>query len=446
MLFAFLSVFFVIEAPGEYSYGYCLQIALLYIVQNVIFFILRRDKNLVSFEFFFFIAFGLTNFVYPLAYFRTNPEFSMFSLPFNTSIITKATSIAFSAYSLYFVGVSIYDRKFNGFIAPLFERIDLKSKIVYRISLLSLFLYIISGGASAMSEIYSGDSDSVNLGLSPYFYFILFSTTLILCVMVFNESLESKMRFYIFSYLAFLASLFIVLGSRTLPLAIGISLFVAYNNFRRKIPLLVFFVMIFLGVVLMTFIMFARSISITDANYASKAAESVELNSLWDLGSDLIINNRNLYTLIDFADTHGYTYGLSMLGGLFSPIPFLQGFFCSSFSIPPDFINSATFNTFLDLGEGSTWGLGTNLVSDVYLAFGYIPLLFFFLGFGCILGKSKLHSNNNFYWQVIFYLLISNSVYWVRSGFFDNLRTVIWSVLIVYFVERYVVFKSKFCL
>ena len=54
-----------------------------------------------------------------------------------------------------------------------------------------------------------------------------------------------------------------------------------------------------------------------------RMGEQVELSNIWDVGFDLIINNRNLYVLMDYANTHGYTWGESMLMSFLSIIPFL---------------------------------------------------------------------------------------------------------------------------
>src|SRR5674476_395366 len=95
ILFSIISLILVFKAPDEYSYSYCVMVCLVFIIQNLTYFILRKDKNLVCVEFFFMIVFWLTNFVYPIFYYPTNPEFSVFNNPFNIEVITKSTSIAY---------------------------------------------------------------------------------------------------------------------------------------------------------------------------------------------------------------------------------------------------------------------------------------------------------------------------------------------------------------
>jgi oligosaccharide repeat unit polymerase len=431
IIFSILSLVLFFRAPDDYSYSFCLLINLLFIAQNIIYFIGRQNKSLVGFQFIFMIAFYFTNFVYPVSYFPTNPTFSVFEYSFNNNIISKATSIAFLAYSFYMLGLSIIERK-SVLVIETQNDIDYDSiaKFAFKLTIVSFALYVLTGGLAAMKSLYSGEGD-VQVGISPYFYMLLFCSASILATFVFNIKSNSK-QFLYFSALVTLMLLLVLTGTRTIPLALGLILLISYNNNRKKIPNSVFLSLIVVGALFLTFIMFARSSSISNANYTKNAMDNIQLNSFWDIGSDLIINNRNLYTLIDFADNNGHTFGLNMLGGLFSTIPFLQGLFCSTFGVPVYIISSDTFNTFLEFGPDFTWGLGTNVVADIYLSFGILGVLVFFTSLGWIIGKSERLSGNNVYWNVIYVLFVSNSVYLVRSGFFQNSRTFAWSLLIIY--------------
>ena len=439
--FCFLSIILVHIAPEEYSYNFCVLLAGLFVLQNFIFFVFRNDSDIVCFEFFFMIAFGLTNFIYPIFYFQTNPDFSMFSLDFNYNIISKATSIAFLGYSFFLTGLSYFDNKKTEVKANKASiNLERTSLFIFKVTIIFFILYLLSGGHKALASEYSGDGDQIAKGISPYFYMVFFSTSIILAFLMFNKEINKKYRLWFVCLVLIITLLFLGLGSRSLPLAIILTAVVSYNNYRRKIPFLTVIAMIVIGAVFMTFITIARTTSITDKSYIDNAMQNSEISSFWDFASDLVINNRNLYTLIDFADSQSHTYGLTMLGGIMSPIPFLQSTFCKTFNVPTDFIGSATFNTFLDLGPGATWGLGTNLISDVYLAFGIIGVILFFFLLGMLLGKSKIAAPTNIYWNIFYFFLVSNAVYSVRSGFFDNFRYLIWALLIVgvynYYLKR----------
>ncbi|MEA4976689.1 MAG: O-antigen polymerase [Paludibacter sp.] len=436
IIFAIAAFTLVFNAPVYYSYSFCWLIAGLFILQNLIYFIFRRDRNIVGFEFIFMIAFWFTNFVYPLFYFQTDPTFSVFAWTFNQNIISKATAIANLGYSFYLVGLSFFElRKFEFSVYEVDENLENTSRKVFYVTIVVFILYLISGGVKALSDIYRGDGSFDQQGISSYFYMIFFSSSILLTMFLFNKSIQSKYRFKYVLLIALFFLLFMILGSRTLPLAIGLTALLSFNNYKYKIPVSTFFLLIISGAVLMTFVVFARTISFTEENYFQNAFANTQITTFWDFGSDLIVNNRNLYTLIDFADSYGHTYGLTMLGGVLSPVPFLQGFVCNTFGIPPDFIYSASFNTFLDLGHNSSWGMGSNLVADVYLSFGIVGVISMFLFLGLLIGKSKFASSNSIYWSIFYFFMVSNSIYWLRSGFFDNFRYLVWAMLTVFILN-----------
>lgn len=433
ILFTIAALLLIMYAPDYYSYDFCLVTAWLFIIQNAIYFVFRRDRGIVGFEFFFMIAFWFTNFVYPLFYFQTDPSVGAFAMSYNQNIVSKATSVAYLAYSAYFVGLSFFEiKRFDFKVFEIDENYESTSRKVFFITISFFLLYVVTGGHKVLGSVYSGDASLEDQGISSYFYMIFFSSSILLTIFLFSEQISKKYKIQYISLIAFIFLLFMLLGSRTLPLALGLAALVSYNNYKYKIPASVFLLLVVLGTALMTFVVFARSGSFSDEGYFHEAINNMQINSFWDFGMDLIMNNRNLYTLVDFADNQGYTYGLTMLGGFLSPIPFLQGFVCSTFGIPPDFIGSATFNTFLEFGPGSTWGLGTNLVADVYLAFGIFGTIFFFLAVGLLLGKAKIASSGSLYWNIFYFFLVSNSVYWLRSGFFDSFRYLTWAMVIVF--------------
>jgi oligosaccharide repeat unit polymerase len=443
IFFCILALLLVYKSPGEYSYDFCLLIACLFVIQNFIYFIFRNDSDIVCFEFFFMIAFGLTNFIYPIFYFPTNPDFSMFSLDFNYNVISKATSIALLGYTFFLTGLSFFDnKKSNTSNIKHSMNLEKTSLFLFKVTVIFFILYLISGGPKALASEYSNDGDQIAKGISPYFYMVFFSTSIIIAFLMFNNEIQKKYRLWFICLVVLIIFIFLGIGSRTLPLALALTAIVSYNNYKKKIPFITILILLLIGAVFLTLITFARSTSITDKGYVDQAMQNTQISSFWDFASDLVINNRNLYTLIDFADSQSYTYGLTMLAGIMSPIPFLQGFFCRTFNVPVDFIGSATFNTFLDLGTDSTWGLGSNLISDVYLAFGIIGVICFFYVLGMLLGKSKIEASKNIYWNIFYFFLVSNSVYWARSGFFDNLRYLVWALVIVSLYNIYLKRKT----
>lgn len=439
--FALLSLLLYSTAPDSYNYNYCLIISLLFIIQNFIYFSLKKTR-LVGFQFLFMIAFFFTNFVYPLFYFRTNQYVSVFSLSFNYNIITKATALAYVAYAFYILGISIIEtqkknnKSFRNFQPYKFSVSNYSRlmKYIFSLSIISLVSFIITGGHKAIANQYGGDQYMDVNGISSYIFVFFSITSVLLSIFVFKLKSNTKKKYYL-SIILFFILFFLATGSRTIPLALGLCLLISYDRYKN-ISKLSFLIIIVLGVLTLTFVMFARSVSFGDDDYLKNGLMVMKIEKIWDLGMDLIINNRNLYLLYDYANNIGYTYGLTMLGGLASPIPFLQGFICDTFNIQPDFINSAKFGTFLELGFGSSWGIGSNVVGDVYLSFGLLGTISLFLLFGLFVSYTENNSYKNIYWEAIWCILVSNSIYLVRTGLFDHMRTYLWAILILFLLNN----------
>jgi len=447
LFFLIVSSVLYISAPDIYSYNYCVLINVLFIIQNCIYFTFRRTKSLVGFQFIFMISFYFTNFVYPVFYFPTNKDFLLFHFSFNENIISKATSIAFLAYSFYIFSLSFFSRKIQMDNPDFFKKIDFEKvmKLLLKITVIFLIMFIIYGGYDYFSSIYSKDGDVFVGGISLYFYIVFFTTLHLMAIFVFDISERAKRFYYlvtIFSIIIF----FLFLGSRNMALAVFLILILSYNNNVRKIPNFVFLSVLILGAIFLTILMFTRSISLSDTDYVNSGIENLQFNSLWDIGSDLIVCNRSLYTLIDFANNNTHTFGVTMLGGFLSPIPFAQSLVCKIFAIPLDFIGSASFGTFLEFGKDSTLGLGTNIVADVYLAFGLLGIVVFFMFLGWLVGRAESQYKTNVYWNIIYYFLISNSVFFVRSGFFDNIRPLIWALVFMFLINKKYSLQKKWTL
>lgn len=438
IIFCVLSFLFVVFSPDQYSYPFIIIVFILFIIQNLLYFKLRKNKRLICFEFFFFIAFFFTNFVYPVFYFNENPTFLFFSLPYNYSIISKATAIAFFAYSSFLLGISykqyknrkIGDNYLINTISNYNLSNSLKNKICTLflvITLFFFFFYLVTGGLESMAAKYRGDASEE--GISGYFYILFFTSSIILALFTFDIS--NKKRFIVLLFLIIFVILFLLSGSRTYPLAIIIILMYSYDNYK-KISNTRVILITSIGFLFLALVMLLRNYS-----YNIQNIKDIELNSFWDIGTDLIINNRNLYVLIDYCDKYGPNYGLTMLGGLLSPIPFGQSIFLNLTGIQSDFISSAKFSTFLAFGPGSQLGSGSNIVGDIYVSFGLIGILPFFFFLGWIVEKSRSLGSINVYWKIVHGVILSNSVFIVRSGMFDNLRYVIWALLLTYIIINF---------
>lgn len=432
ILFSLLSLVLVFRAPNEYSFTYCIIINILFVFQNIFYFLLRRDKNLVCFEFFFMIVFWLTNFVYPVFYYQTNPDFSLFSYTFNVDIITKSTAIAYLGYSFFLLGISSYikkDKKEKDKKKFIFTEVQFNW--LFKLTIVFFGLFIATGGLDFLRNVYSGEGDINEVTLSSYFN-ILFSISCSLFAMfVFRQNNKKGILFYGFFTLLFLL-LLLTTGTRGFIIGVVFILIFMYNSYIKQISSLTLIGGIILGAIILTFIAYGRSDNIIEGNWTDNFNSQAEISSIFDLFGDLVINNRNLYVLVDFADTVQNTYFFGMLSDLVSPIPGLFRFITSMVDIPKELMTGGALPTFLEFGTDSSFGLGTNMVGEAYVTFGLFGVVTFFYLIGLIVKVARNASDYNIYAYVIYYLFVSFIASYPRSSIFAINRNIAWALLLVF--------------
>ena len=441
LFFSIISIILVFTAPSGYSYDFCTTIGVLFVVQNILYFYFDDKKKLVCFEFFFAISFGLTNFVYPVFYFPTNPHISLFNYPFNVLVINKGTALAYLGYTFFLLGITKMinlnrlkiqkpDFKFN---ITIFE-------IFFLITLITFGLYLYFGGLDAIRSVYSGHGDIRKVGIYSYFNNLFTIACLLLAVFLFK--LDKSKRFFYLSFIAVFSLLILSTGSRGYILGLGSILIVGYANNVKKIPFLKIMTLIFVGAFVLFVIVNVRNKNLSDVNWFDFLSK-MKLNSVFDVFMDLIVNNRNLYVLTDYADKHPFTFFNGMLVDIFSPIPGMTNLLTNRLDVPVELMTGGALPTYLQFGSNSSFGLGTNMIGEAYISFGFIGVVLFCYLIGHIIKISYYASRYNVYAYVIYYLLVSHAVFYPRAPILFNPRFLIWSLLMTYGVYSITKYHEK---
>ena len=132
-----------------------------------------------------------------------------------------------------------------------------------------------------------------------------------------------------------------------------------------------------------------------------------------------------------------------MISDIIAVFPFFQGILNSAVDF--EIKTSPTFFTEIALGKNASWGVGTNLISDVYISFGLIGciVLFYFFGLLVEYSRRKLIENNTFASNIIYFSLTSYALYLPRAGLFMPFKFIIWSLIIYYFLRSFSIIKPK---
>lgn len=419
--FGVISVIMLFFAPDGYSIQFVTNCGIVFIASSLVMLSSNCRNTFVKFEFFFLIAFFFTNYVYPLIFYPINPYFSLFQLSFNELYINKGTALATVAGTWFNVG--IFER--IPIRIPRKEAFDIKTRlrIPRAVTIILLFLFIPTLYSIYQAGTYSREFESsyVNVILKYVVLYVIFA-------FIFNNRFQKFRRFWrrIMSSPIILLTivytvLFLLIGSRTIPLNIVLFSLLLVNILVCKISRKLIITMIAGGAIFLTIIGIMRGGSGTVDN---------DISSVWDIGSDLTINNRSLYVLMEEVDKNGVTFGATLMMNVLSAIPFAQSFYLNITGLPLSTISSANLVTeayFNSSVNEERFGLGTNLVGDVYLAFGLIGVLALFWFFGYILRKLYFNIGQGHTIALLIYgLFFMSAIYYTRSGYLTPVRDVLW--------------------
>lgn len=435
-----VSILLYIFAPCTYSFEYCVWVHIVFIFSAITVLVIDSHNEKVGFNLLFSLSFFFTNFVYPIYIYPVDPYYSLFRFPFNENVVTKCTALAQVAYSAYLCGYLWYLRK----IATKVRRINVSqssdSRYINRMTIIVLIyfvLFVLAGGLEYFEDRYLRGDMSTNMLVQYIMLFfptviIFFSSQILLCK-------NDKQVKCIYIVLSIIAIILLSSGTRTFPLLIFSTLFVIYCMRNKVSPAFVLLCVI-VGVLSMSFIGEVRN-----GNLMGNANTILESSEFGVLGyfSDLFVNNRNLYVFYDFVEQESYTYGLTMVSGILSPIPFAQKLFVEITGIPYHFLGSADLSTFLEFGNQPPLGLGTNIVGDVYLAFGIIGvfILFSLLGRFVVFVREKM-KNGSYMYAIVYLAIASDAIYLCRASYLDPLKIVVWTLLLAQGV-RYIHSRNR---
>ena len=420
LFFLLISLGMYFGSPMKYSQVYCVVLFLLFVSNAFLLYVQDRKNEPLGFNILFTISFFLVSYIYPVFVYPIMPNYSMFAYGgFSSDVITKATALVNVAYAVYSVG---YTRNFSAMnlgerVTPVYLISTKQNDRIVTLEIILFVLIVITGGLEFFSDTYSGEGEANASSLFRFIYTFFLSFTLFCCLV------DCTMKGFKNSIvICFIILLLLGTGTRTLPLCI-ISVYLCYYSLRYHLSIQKVFVTLFVAFVFLSLIGHWRG-----GGELSSISDN-EL-TLFDYARDFIICNRNLYAIYDHVNNESITYGISSLSYILAPIPFLQSFVSFLFGIPTYSMKSESLTSNWVLGEGNPLGLGTHIVGDIYLSFGFVGVLFLFYFLGKIVTssrmKSRMGSQSAF---IIYYILLSGAIFMCRGSFFYSLKNLIWVLL-----------------
>lgn len=427
--FVIASVFCFLFAPGKYSHLFILLLSSLFILQTTFFLRKKSGNNYVNFHTIFFASFFLVNFFYPLVIYTFNPlYFPVFNLSFNEDLINKSTALALVTTSCFIFGASLKRNKVNTHVIPSC-RVYYKHELATSLTALLFLIFVLTVGRQFLLGDFVAQSP-----LSLYILELLICMFTLTSILFFKNYNEQKNKLYFFSLLFFYLYLFLSIGDRGPALSIIIVSFCLYSFYVNKVSLGKVLVIACAGVLIMHIVGMGRTDApaVSEGNILTRGAQSLESseNVLYDTTRGFVVNAWTLYAGVDYVEKYGVNYGVTFFKPIVSIVPFMQRVSEGAFGIKLQ--TSAEFFTELALGDDPTWGVGTNIVADVYISFGLVGciIIFFIMGYYIEKFREQSFYLGSIKYNVIYFTILSYSVILPRASMLSPIKLIVWTYFI----------------
>jgi len=310
------------------------------------------------------------------------------------------------------------------------------------IMLLVLFVYtgfnILFSGSYSTSDI--GDSTSNGI----YFLVTHFILIAIAFIVVFYVKFKKK-NFAIWSLVAitlFWCLLLLIIGDRNNFFIIAICALAGYFTFIRSISRFSILVLIISGLWLYKVVESSRTLE--DRNVGSIISTVIkgEVSALGESESSFsitTITSRACFAIV--PSKHDFFYGKFKLIGIFGVIPYSRQLIVSK---NDKFTASSKVLGDEILGSNAKWGVGSNIISDIYMDFGIVGVivLMYFLGwFGGLVTRKAQHGFH-YKWIILYILLLGLYAEIPRYSFDFPVKTIVWAWLFFILSEKFLKVKK----
>lgn len=431
IIFALLSILGFAFSPEVFSRPFCVLEMVLFLIAGGAF--LRhkvRRNGLICFDTFFIPTYLLINYAHAVFIYPDDQYLPAFAFATHADVMPRALAVAQLGIAMYMLASVLFESRVK---VKRDLKVEIPSRAVNRTAYLSVvaamgvfaFVFVMNR-VQAFTHIYPRLMAMIMtlLGLSWYYQAQLLET---------GERglhvLWSRNKLNILATLLFaLSQLYI--GSRSEVLLLMFMILMVVNAYYVNIKFKVLLPTVIVGMILMGILMITRvsKYSLLDVSLVDSVTFGVKTiwespNILWMLLTDFVVNAKTLYEAIDYSQVHGYLYGQSYIQYLFVFLPMGGSFFTKLLTGLP--IEDLSTGFILSHFAGSTYGLGTNMVGDLYLNLTIVGVCVLMFLLGWLLTWVEFPRSK--YQYFIYLSLFANCVFLVRADIFS------WITFFVFF-------------
>lgn len=419
----------------EFSYPiYYITIAVA-ITSLITYYRCRNKKNFLDFDTLFITICYLIG--YFATFFYDQPYYKAFFIfEFDYSYLN-------SGAWLFTIGMNAY------FCGSLFVKTNLKvsnkivkvypTKILFIINIVLMLAFILCGGIGFYQRVYA-DAGGEGGGITVYVQLLLSINSIILIVIEIRNRFirkDYKIHYAYFLTIILFSFLLLYLGNRTTASMLLLSIIGLLTHWFKPIKFRVFVIFLILGIFSMWIVQQLRT--------GEKVSVNVSYPAL--ILMDMTIPSRTIYESMEIVDKEGINYGKTMFSPVFGVIPGLAGIVLGENGYgSAELFTRYAYEKF-NVPVENQIGLGSTIISDIYLSFGVVGVILFMWLLGRTIHIVELKSKDGeLFSSFLLGVFLANSVFWARTSYAHPARLIVWGslLLLIYISVLFTYRKYKF--
>jgi oligosaccharide repeat unit polymerase len=424
----------------------------LYFISIIVHLVNNLNKNWFRIDLLFIISFSIVHLQWALMLCLSLDLLNFTHYNVNTSSMNYGVWLSCLGGISWLLGYSIYKIKNTNLSKPFNIHIKNFSK-VKSITIIFFIFFILTAGKDFFNgAVYVSGSGNkaTGEGISVYFQEFFSISILVYTSLVFIQYknntgfinyLFNKHKIYLFLIISY-TTIFLSIGDRGGPIQLGVLILIAYSYMIKYINLYKFLLLLSIGGLFMTVIGLGRgSDSSLNTGFDKLNFES----GAFALTMNLANSNRVLNSAINYIEENDYFYGKLMIGNILGVLPFSQSAYLITTDAEKHTLSSSSFFTYLKYGKNAPSGEGTTLIADIFINFGSFGVFLLMLIFGCFYRKieNEIILKQNFKYIIISLVVASSVIYIGRANLLFSVKAIIWSVLILKFLNIYEIKKHS---
>ena len=425
-LFVLFSILGLAFSPDLFSRPFCVMEMVLFLIFGGLFLRHKIKRNgLICFDTFFIPTYLLINYVHAVFIYPDDQYLPAFAFATHSEVIPHALAVAQLGIAMYMLASVMFER--SGTVKKNIK-IWIPQMAVNRTAYVSVlaglgvFAFVfLTNQVQGFTHIYPRLMAMIMslIGLSWYYQAQLLQDG--------ERGIRTLLKKNKLNILA--TSLFAVsqlyIGGRSEVLLLLFMILLVINAYYVNVKFKVLLPVLVVGMILMGILMITRvsQHSLLDVSLIDSVTYGVKTimespNILWMLLTDFVVNAKTLYEAIDYSQVYGYLYGQSYIQYLFVFLPMGGSIFTKLMTGLP--IEDLTSGYILSNFARSTYGLGTNMIGDLYLNLTIVGVCVMMFLLGLLLTWVEYPKSK--YQYFIYLSLFANCVFLVRADIFNWLN------------------------